>query len=197
MKTFTAIIRGNHEKKNGNPLPKIKKTHYQHWTPAAKRYQAWKDYVLLEFLRQTGIVTLWDRERNRPGRPIQTERPGRAAHLHVEIAWGNNAHADPENAAGAIADSIVENDKRLNISALAWEPSDRGHGGTAETRITLTQAETDDEENPVSLFLEAIRQAQRTRPVVERAVDGTKKKKLEACPTRTAPHRERPHKHER
>ena len=174
MKIYTTIIIGNHERRNGNPIPKIKKTHGQHWTPEAKRYQAWKDHVLLEFLTQTRTLAEWDKKHNRPGKPVTTTGDGRPAHLHTEITWADETHGDPENVTGAIADALVENDKHLGITALAWHSAN----GKSETKIVIVQAETDEESGPRDLKEAADQEAKRlgtrmeTRPGVERAGKG-------------------------
>jgi hypothetical protein len=46
--TFT--IKGNQDDRFGNPMPKIKKTYRQSWTPEVQRYVHWKAHVQQAFL---------------------------------------------------------------------------------------------------------------------------------------------------
>lgn len=49
VQTFCFVIEGNQEDPKGNPIPKIKKTFRQRWSPEAQRYKEWKRYVVNVF----------------------------------------------------------------------------------------------------------------------------------------------------
>lgn len=113
MISFT--INGNHQNENGNPLPKARKTFRQQWTDGAERYHQYLDYVRGAFLDE------FEKPKHRDLRKkflsISGRKPldtgDRKCKMRIFIEWGTNAHGDPENIFGAIADAIFENDKFL------------------------------------------------------------------------------------
>lgn len=100
----------------GNPLPKLKMTGRQFWTPQAKRYVAWKILVVNSFVKSLEIAhpdiykkALW---RVTQGlKPI----PGfkGKAHMSVDAYYRNHKHPDTENVFGSVADALFENDNNL------------------------------------------------------------------------------------
>ena len=116
--TIKFLIAGNQDDRAGNPIPKNRKTIYQRWMPDAKRYVAWKDKIVGDFLE----VVIHDRELRRrgfasayvnKGKPIELGA-GEKARMDLKIYWKNGTHGDPENIFGAIADALFVNDKNLD-----------------------------------------------------------------------------------
>lgn len=115
METITFEIAGNHDDPIGNPLPKHRKTMKQQWTPEAQRYHAYLEHVracfLGEFMKdeykatRAKYFTLAERE------PLETGKL--KCRMTLMIYWKNEAHGDPENVFGAIADAIFVQDKYL------------------------------------------------------------------------------------
>lgn len=110
-------IYGNQENKGGNPIPKLKMTGRQHWTPKAQGYVAWKEYVnkicqksmqeTPPYYLPTSMVKTFCLDKNQ------------TAYMDLTIWWANEKHADPENVFGSIADALFENDRHLNGSFVA------------------------------------------------------------------------------
>lgn len=133
--TIKFTIEGNHEDRGGNPIPKIKKTAGQQWTPAAQRYVGWKEYVQREFGIALGNHLLTHPEdqgvvmsgsgmvRRGAPKPIAL-KPEQKAHMAIKIYWKNRAHPDPENVFGSIADAIFQNDNALDGSFEAQVAED-------------------------------------------------------------------------
>lgn len=109
-------IFGNQENPNGNPIPKLKMTGRQQWTPQAQRYAAWKKYVQLTFLDGNFKQEYTKRFFNNHQKPIGGT-PN--AHMDLKIEWANGKHADPESVFGSIADALFENDNNLDGSFVA------------------------------------------------------------------------------
>ena len=130
------LIRGNHSSIDGNPLPKLKKTKGQQWTPEAKRYVSWKEYViatLIDTARETEAWPMILRNIGLTGKPFSTkkERPMR---MDLMIHWGSGQHGDPENIFGSIADALFKQDKYL---AGSFDFKDGGEFVGVEVTITL------------------------------------------------------------
>lgn len=117
MKYYSFSIRGNHESDTGNPLPKIKKTYRQQWTPEARRYSGWKCYVQDAFMKSLLQLdfNVHVRYLRILKKPIKL-REGEKAVMDIRIFWKDEKHGDPENIFGAIADSLFYNDKHLDGS---------------------------------------------------------------------------------
>lgn len=139
MIEFKFSIHGNHENKNGNPLPKHRKTHRQQWTPEARRYHAYLDYVRAEFLsalQRSGKINsrqFRDFFYVLGPKPLHTGK--RKCRMEIFITWGSNAHGDPENIFGAVADAIFEQDKFL-AGTFDFDPIARS-AGRVDVRIEI------------------------------------------------------------
>lgn len=110
MKTLRFKVEGNPEDPCGNPMPKLKMTGRQHWTPRARKYVAWKAHVVGAY-RQAGGLWMDQIE----AKPIVLW-PEQRAHMDVTIFFKNKAHGDGENIFGSIADALFKNDKYLDGS---------------------------------------------------------------------------------
>ena len=133
MRKFKFIIEGNQEKPDGNPIPKIKKTKGQQWSPQAQRYAAWKNYVQHCFWLSYGIGSaMLERKWKLGEKPIGGVPK---ATMNLKIYWANEAHADPESVFGSIADALFENDKHLNGSFKAIHSKDKK--GWVEVEIEI------------------------------------------------------------
>lgn len=122
MKTYTFIIKGNHKDPLGNAVPKLKMTGKQSWMPRAKEYVAWKEHVVKAFFESLkGEVRLQRAAAYNlanAGKPIVIFN-GELAYMKIELWWKNEAHCDPENAFGSIADALFVNDKHLDGSFVS------------------------------------------------------------------------------
>lgn len=146
MKHYSFSIRGNHESDTANPIPKIRKTMRQRWTPEARRYAAWKTYVQEAFLR-----SLMQLDFNRHihyrrvlQKPIKLDYGDKAV-MDIRIFWKDERHGDPENVFGSIADALFYNDKCLDGSFQSEISSDKQ--GRVEVAIKIKkhgEKETDD-----------------------------------------------------
>lgn len=136
---ITFIIHGNHEDQGGNPIPKIKKTAWQHWTPEAQRYAGWKKYAQFAFLDAIAAEHPELSQRvlqcmTRAGKPIELGT-FEQARMDIKIWWKNEAHADGENVFGSIADALFKNDKKLDGSFEGRRAPDAK--GRVEVTITI------------------------------------------------------------
>lgn len=130
-------IPGNGKDPAGNAVPKLKMTGNQHWTPKAQAYKAWKTHVRAVMLNQIagqGFLT-----RNEITKALYTDAKildttKTPMTMHLRIFWKNNAHGDPENIFGSIADAIFINDKNLNGS-FTGEVCPEGRG---RVEVTIT-----------------------------------------------------------
>lgn len=140
MKTFTFTIRGNHKDIDGNAIPKLKKTKRQQWTLEAKRYTAWKVHIQNAFfdsLAGEGIdYPNCVRVMRLFRKPIRLD-PQIKAVMDIHIFWKDNAHGDPENIFGSIADAIFVNDKNLDGSFKSEIASDKK--GRVEVLIKINE----------------------------------------------------------
>lgn len=132
-------IYGNHEDEKGNPLPKHRKTARQQFTASARRYHEYLDYVRTSFIDQcapNGRAKFDAQHLSFIGRkPLNTG--DRKCKMSIFIEWGNNAHGDPENIFGAIADALFENDKYL-AGDIDFAPEPTG-AGRVTVRIEITE----------------------------------------------------------
>ncbi len=140
MTTINFTIYGNHADQRGNPIPKIKKTARQYWTPEARRYSEWKKHVQLALLdavkeKHTELSQRIGQCMVREGKPIELQH-FENARMDIKIWWKNEAHADGENVFGSIADALFKNDKKLDGS---FEGSRAPDGkGRVEVVINVT-----------------------------------------------------------
>lgn len=143
MIEFKFQINGNHENPHGNPLPKHRKTHRQQWTPEARRYHAYLDYVRAEFLEALQRAGKINRKEWRDffyilgPKPLHTGK--RKCRMEIFITWSSNSHGDPENIFGAIADAIFAEDKYLSGS-FDYDPTPRKKA-RVDVRISITDEE--------------------------------------------------------
>jgi len=112
MRTLQFIINGTQEDETANPLPKKRYTKRQQWTPGARRYQQWENYVSDIFREKARgsemepyLTRLFDRK------PLDTGKL--KCKMTLKIFWKGEAHGDPENIFGSIADALFVNDKYL------------------------------------------------------------------------------------
>ena len=121
MKKIIFTIKGNQKSPIGNAVPKLKMTGKQKWTPIAQEYAKWKSHVVYSLLNCVDHEEKWQLEMATDlrknisilGKPIVLGFEG-TAHMKINIYWGNEAHGDPENIFGSIADALFYNDKHLS-----------------------------------------------------------------------------------
>lgn len=136
-------LHGNHEDRNGNPLPKLRMTGPQQWRPEAKRYAAWKTFVqiaLVEELNRRHPPAAREAAKNIAllGKPLALG--DRGARMDLKIRWRNGAHGDPENIFGSIADALFYNDKHL-AGSFEFEYSSEGKG-SVDILLTISEQRT-------------------------------------------------------
>lgn len=134
-------IRGNQDDQFGNPMPKIKKTYRQSWTPEVQRYVHWKAHVQKSFLeiiqaKHPELVQRIEQCITRTSKPIEIEK-NETARMDIQIWWKNEAHADGENVFGSIADALFKNDKKLDGSFENKGSSSKE--GSVKVQIILNQ----------------------------------------------------------
>lgn len=141
---YTFTIKGNHKKKDGNPLPKLKMTGKQTWTEKAQNYALWKEHVVAMFL--DGLKGNQHAQRlasmniAQTGKPIVLKEDERAK-MKLLIIWNGENHGDPENVFGSIADSLFYNDKHLDGEFCARHFKDiKNNRGTVYVNITITNS---------------------------------------------------------
>lgn len=122
--TLIFTIYGNHLSHTGNPIPKVKLTFKQQWTPTAQRYAAWKEYVqqayhdrmmvlgLKVFIHDIPRALTLKTLSRRYLKPLDVKE----ASMHLKIYWANETHADPESIFGSIADALFVDDKHVSGS---------------------------------------------------------------------------------
>lgn len=141
IRTMTTIhsftIYGNAASEDGNPMPKLKMTGKQHWMPKAQLYVQWKAHVVKAYLNslhngdeQKAIENI-----GHFGKPITLGK--KAARMDIEIVWKNDAHGDPENIFGSIADALFYNDKYLAGSFTFSQSTNK----KASVRVTISVSE--------------------------------------------------------
>lgn len=146
-KIIIFTIKGNHKSPTGNAVSKLKMTGKQHWTPKAKEYVAWKNHVvysLLKELRAALVVEnnkiLEEFEMQIHKNIAQYDKPivikvGSTSHMRIDILWKNEAHGDPENIFGSIADALFYDDKHL---AGEFHFAHSGeHAGMVKVELTI------------------------------------------------------------
>jgi len=143
MFQFNFVITGTQENPDGNPLPKLKMTGKQCWTPKARKYADYKRHVrnafwnklqeylagksqlknkdLLELCRSGIIDAIGTADK-----PINLPK-GAKCKMDITIYWKDGTHCDPENIFGAIADALFENDKYL-AGSFDFSPANTGAG---------------------------------------------------------------------
>ncbi len=132
---FTIV--GNESDIKGNPRPKARLTRQQTWTTQAQRYSAWKKHVVSSFLaelKNSDIKEFQYRYNSfiANGKPILESDD--KMKMDIKIWWRNNAHGDPENIFGSIADALFKQDKFL---AGSFDFSDTIGIGKVEVEIRI------------------------------------------------------------
>lgn len=140
MKIYTFTIQGNHKSLTGNPMPKLKMTGRQQWTPRAREYVAWKSHVIECFMHSLIGKDVRDQRAfssnvARFGKPFATGTTDQAF-MYIRIYWSNRGHGDPENIFGSIADALFKNDKNLDCLTIS-SMTDRKVGGKPEGRVEV------------------------------------------------------------
>lgn len=126
MEIINFIITGNQTNIAGNPIPKLKMTGNQSWTPQAKKYVAWKEYVSAAFY--DGLEE--DKKKRHAkniaeyGKPIRLVY-SQCALMVLHVRWANETHGDPESIFGSIADAIFVNDKELDVVVFTKHSKDK------------------------------------------------------------------------
>lgn len=97
-------IYGNQEDPNsGNPIPYHRTTQGSYWNKGAKRYKAWKDYVVKEFCKSQKI-------KDTGNKPITIKEK---VYVDIVIYYKDRTHADSDNVAKGINDALFVNDKNV------------------------------------------------------------------------------------
>ena len=101
MSSYILEIRGNQEDPlKGNPIPCARMTQRSKWSKAARRYLAWKKYVVGCWIEKFG---------ERPFFP-----PDRYYRLNVEIVFRGERHGDPTNIRRGVEDALFSQDKHVS-----------------------------------------------------------------------------------
>lgn len=164
MRTYRFTIKGNHKSQTGNPMPKLKMTGKQHWTPRAQEYAKWKDHVVGSFFDsiRTAVApaqSIADMQRlyannlARYGKPFVLNAIEHAF-MSLRIYWSNKAHGDPENIFGSIADALFVNDKNVDVFVLSSKSATK-IGGKPAAGVEVVLRVFDNENEKVE-FINAI-----------------------------------------
>lgn len=145
MKNYTFTIEGNQESRTGNPLPYLRRTQGSLWTPQAKRYDAWVQFLRQECGRLLKITPHFSTSAIGGKRinvvylhPFRLEVM-QEAHMALTIHFASENHADPDNIFKGFADALFFNDKHLTGSfTFVHAPNKRGR---VEVNITLMDVE--------------------------------------------------------
>lgn len=135
-------IKGTHEGPSNNPIPKLKMTGRQHWTPNARRYTKWKEHcvaALIEELAKRSPAAAREAAKNYAalGKPLVLAT--RRARMDIVIVWSDGHHGDPENIFGSIADALFHNDKYLSGS---FDFKDEPGEGQVDILLTISEQRT-------------------------------------------------------
>jgi len=100
MASYILEIRGNQEDPfNGNPIPCLRMTQKSKWSKKAKRYLAWKKYVVGCWIEQFGEKPMFS--------------SAKKYRLNVDIRFRGERHGDPTNIRRGIEDALFQNDKHV------------------------------------------------------------------------------------
>jgi hypothetical protein len=135
-------IQGTHEGPTENPIPKLKMTGKQQWTPKARRYKKWKEHVveaLIKELERRSPAAAREAAKNYAifGKPLVLAT--RRARMDIVIVWSDGTHGDPENIFGSIADALFHNDKYL---AGSFDFKDEYGDGAVDILLTISEQRT-------------------------------------------------------
>lgn len=138
MTQTSFTIKGNHQTKDGNAVPKLKMTGKQHWTKKAQDYVKWKEHVQTAYLDtlkgNQHAQRIAAMNMAKFGKPIVIDDQHKSAKMDIVIAWANEKHGDPENIFGSIADALFVNDEHLVGSFDAYHDD---VAGSVEVKIKL------------------------------------------------------------
>lgn len=110
MQTLTFTILGNQLGPKKNPVPYTRVVGTALWTKPARKYNAWKEFVVGKFLV---AYPNYARTLLQHGKPIP---PAHAKRMDLKIYYGSKTHADNDNIFKGIADALFANDKDLDGS---------------------------------------------------------------------------------
>lgn len=136
-------IKGTHEGRTENAIPKLKMTGKQSWTPKARRYVRWKEFVVAEYISHLAKIhppAAREAAKNFAifKKPIVLASL-RCARMDLVITWRDGKHADPESVFGSIADALFENDKYL---AGSFDFKDEPGDGQVDILLTISEQRT-------------------------------------------------------
>lgn len=117
-KQITFTIYGNQENGKGNPIPYLRSTQASQFSPQAKRYNAWKDFVRASYFDAVNPKTVIKREDFGRMHDMLQKKPITEtvkARVSTFIHFGNETHADPDNVAKGILDALFKNDKHVDV----------------------------------------------------------------------------------
>ncbi len=142
-------ILGNQENPAGNPIPYTRVVGRALWTAAAKRYAAWKDYVVRSYFEKEnlgGMPVVLDDSHGKGFLAIKkgARKPinlGTKMRMDLKIFWRDGKHGDPDNIFKGIADAIFVNDKNLDGSFVSRTACDGK--GKVEVKIKILKNKTD------------------------------------------------------
>lgn len=106
----------------------------QHWTEKAQNYVAWKSHVLaacIDAAKGTDFEPMVIRTIGIHGKAFDSKLDF-PIRMDIMIHWKNNAHADPENVFGSIADALFKQDKYVKGSF------DFVHDGRGMVEVSIT-----------------------------------------------------------
>lgn len=122
---------GTHAGLDKNPQPKIRLTTKQSWTPRALDYSKWKSHVASRYLDKKYPDNKIPNDVALSKKPIIMDKTQKAF-MHLHIVWASEAHGDPENVFGSIADALFLSDKHLAGSF------DFEHSKNKRSRVDIT-----------------------------------------------------------
>jgi len=101
-----------------NPMPKLKLTGRQAWLQRVQNYVEWKEHVQLAFVdalkaQDAALGKIAEQRVANGEKPLDTGK--HPMFMAIHIYWRGDAHADPENVFGSIADALFANDKYLAV----------------------------------------------------------------------------------
>lgn len=125
--TYSFTVIGNQENATGNPIPYLRMTQKSLWTNKAKRYLAFKDYIVTALLTATPEHRArFDRAIVTEGKPITLEK-NQIAFTDVVMHWApKGLHADPDNIVKAVNDALFNEDR--NVYPRTQPGAPLGHG---------------------------------------------------------------------
>lgn len=120
-----------------NPMPKVKYTKRQQWLERVQNYVMWKEHVVECCLNELeeNHPDLFDEAEQLVAagdKPLTTDK--QPMRMDIHIYWRGQAHADPENVFGSIADAIFKQDKYL---AGSFEFTDQEKTEQPYVKITI------------------------------------------------------------